>query len=121
MTPNFPPARVHTAHDELRLRAHAKRVQEPQHLSIVRVTRAARRLEMCFVAFDEQPLGDHFMGGVDEGGSEELVLELFDVLERCPPEAREAATDAALEADDGAFAMETAASAMGQADRGVAL
>ena len=30
--------------------------------------------------------------------SEELILELFDVLERCPASARDAATDAALEA-----------------------
>ena len=30
--------------------------------------------------------------------SEELILELFDVLERCPAAARDAATDAALEA-----------------------
>ena len=30
--------------------------------------------------------------------NEELILELFDVLERCPAAARDAATDAALEA-----------------------
>ena len=32
-----------------------------------------------------------------EDNSEELILELFDVLERCPAAARDAATDAALE------------------------
>ena len=43
------------------------------------------------------------MAALDKSGaagdnSEELILELFDVLERCPAEARDAATDAALEA-----------------------
>ena len=38
--------------------------------------------------------------------SEELILELFDVLERCPAAARDAATDAALEAIAAAAAPE---------------
>lgn len=37
------------------------------------------------------------MAAVVSNNSEELILELFDVLERCPPRARDAATDAALE------------------------
>ena len=41
-----------------------------------------------------------------EDNSEELILELFDVLERCPAAARDAATDAALEAIAAAAAPE---------------
>jgi len=42
--------------------------------------------------------GDGPPGFGAEATSEELILELFDVLERCPADARDAATDAALEA-----------------------
>ena len=50
------------------------------------------------------------MAALDKGSaadnSEELILELFDVLERCPAAARDAATDAALEAIAAAAAPE---------------
>ena len=44
--------------------------------------------------------------GAAGDNSEELILELFDVLERCPAAARDAATDAALEAIAAAAAPE---------------
>ena len=49
-----------------------------------------------------EPMGFDFGLGngsyLTEASSEEMVMELFDVLESCPPAARERASDAALEA-----------------------
>ena len=49
---------------------------------------------------DMEPMGFDFGLGngsyLTEASSEEMVMELFDVLESCPPAARERASDAAL-------------------------
>ena len=47
---------------------------------------------------DMEPMLDFDFGGATEESSEELLVELFDVFEGCPPAARPAAADAALDA-----------------------